>query len=212
MKQKFEIWKSSDDGHDDNRFGRLVDFYDIITAVDCSQFMTYRFGIGITEQQVKDAYAARDLEEYEDCDLSDWLQDDPEGLVDDKPDYLDVSDERLCYDSSNNFFVAKYCDGFRMLDVWDGHNQVKIYAPDEDGEVIEVEYDPEDTYNLDKLNFGNYDSGTTGKHHEEIELEDGSVIVIHTSQWQGDFTTAEVMTKEEFAGYCKEYDIDNPYK
>lgn len=209
MKKQVEIWKNDAN----EQFGRLVDTADIITAIDCSQQIVYKFNTGVTEQDVLAAYAARNMDDYEDSNLADWIK--SSELVDDEPDYLNVSDDSLCYEPGNGFFTAAdwQADSFRMINFWDGSNWVRVYEPDENGEIIPVEYDPDGAADLDERDSnGNLNRGSNGLHHKAVKLDDGSVLVIHWSQWQGDFDTAAVMTAAEFDSYCLQCEISNPYQ
>lgn len=65
---------------------------------------------------------------------------------------------------------------------------VNVY---QDGELIAtVEYNQ----NLDVWNGSNYQNGGIGRHLGITKLEDGSYVLIHGSDWQGDEDWAEVIS------------------
>jgi len=68
--------------------------------------------------------------------------------------------------------------------------RVNVY---EDEQIIaRVKYNN----NLDVWNGSNFQSGGVGHHLGLTQLKDGRFVLIHGSDWQGDFDWAEIITKE----------------
>lgn len=198
MKKKFEIWKIYE-----NELGRLVNVEDIVTAIDCSQSLVYRFKPGVTEQQVLANYAV----DGDSISMTDWLEylsGYDYSIVANCPESLDVEDESLCYEVGYGFFQPCSCgaDNYRLTEWWDGNNWVKVYAPDEGADgITEIEFDPEEeTMILDN----------------DVEREfafsvESGILIVCRSRYQGSYTTAEVISPAEFAQRCADYDIVNPF-
>lgn len=78
---------------------------------------------------------------------------------------------------------------------------VNVY--NDDGELIAtVKYN----HNLDVWNGSNYQNGGTGLHLGLTKLEDGSYVLIHGSDWQGDKDWAEIITAKKAYELIMKYD------
>lgn len=68
---------------------------------------------------------------------------------------------------------------------------VNVY---EDGEVVaRVKYNQ----NLDFWDGRNYTCGSTGRHKGLTRLKDGRYVLIHGTQWQGEFDNAEIISSQQ---------------
>lgn len=69
---------------------------------------------------------------------------------------------------------------------------VNVY--DENGRVIAR---VEANNNLDRWDGSNWTCGSTGRHKGITRLKDGRYVLIHTTQWQGERDTAEIISAEQ---------------
>lgn len=77
---------------------------------------------------------------------------------------------------------------------------VNVY---QDGELIAtVKYNS----NLDVWDGSNYQNGGTGMHLGITKLEDGSYVLIHGSDWQGDTDWAEIIGEKTAYELIMKYD------
>ena len=78
---------------------------------------------------------------------------------------------------------------------------VNVY--NDDGELIAtVKYNN----NLDVWNGSNYQNGGTGRHLGLTKLEDGTFVLIHGSDWQGDTDFAEIISPKKAYELIMRYD------
>ena len=79
---------------------------------------------------------------------------------------------------------------------------VNVY---ENGELIAVvKYNS----NLDVWNGSNYQNGGTGMHLGITKLEDGTYVLIHGSDWQGDTDWAEIISDKKAYELIMKYSPD----
>lgn len=70
----------------------------------------------------------------------------------------------------------------------------KVSVYDANGYVVaRVEY----TDNLDHWDGSNWTSGSTGRHLGLTKLQDGSYVLIHGTQWQGERDHAEIVSADQ---------------
>jgi len=70
----------------------------------------------------------------------------------------------------------------------------KVNVLDEEGNVVaRVEYNS----NLDHWDGSNWTAGSMGIHKGITKLKDGRYVLIHGSDWQGDQSYGEIISKEQ---------------
>lgn len=70
----------------------------------------------------------------------------------------------------------------------------KVNVYDDNGDIVaRVEYND----NLDHWDGSNWTSGSTGRHLGLTKLQDGSYVLIHGTQWQGERDHAEIVSADQ---------------
>lgn len=70
----------------------------------------------------------------------------------------------------------------------------KVNVYDDNGDIVaRVEYND----NLDHWDGSNWTGGSTGRHLGLTKLQDGSYVLIHGTQWQGERDHAEIVSADQ---------------
>ena len=102
-----------------------------------------------------------------------------------------IINERNRIKDPNNALSRLIREKKRLMKEQEVYNMVNVY---EDGEIVAVvDYNN----NLDTWDGSNWSCGSTGRHEGITELEDGRLVLINGTDWQGQEDSANIITKDE---------------
>lgn len=208
--KKFEIWKMTE--HDDE-VGMLIPVDEIEQMVGAfGDASVYRLDEKATDERIEELN--RQIKEYAEAEGVRYLHSCALDFLDEKEiEYKGIGDRFYTPEGNivfayDEFMSEDILDTFPVYTWWDGSNWKQIERPDEYGEVTELEYDEDEEECLDEWDGNNYTSGHVGVHHYMVRMGEDRVLMIYRSQWQGDHTTAEILTDAQYAEYRKGRGMD----
>lgn len=102
-----------------------------------------------------------------------------------------IINERNRIKDPNNALSRLIREKRRLMKEQEVDNMVNVY---EDGEIVAVvDYNN----NLDTWDGSNWSCQYTGRHEGITELEDGRLVLINGTDWQGQKDSANIITKDE---------------
>lgn len=208
MKEKVLLWKNVSSTNENN-VAMLVDPKEVRIVTDCEnsflihnveanpQELDEKLAQYIEEQEEKD----EEFEFYhnETDDIEQFLK--AIGFIDAEVEYAEQHEDirdQLAYDYYNKiFYNLNDCESCKIYEYWDGSNHKTVYL--EDGIEYEVEI-TKDCVDIDEWDGSKWRTGDNGYHQRIYKIltidgkkEDEAYLLVYTSQWQGDYDTAEIL-------------------
>lgn len=197
MKQFYEIWKQYRESE-----GMLVPVSEISDMINAYGFNLYKIRIpGVTTydeanakcEELNSQFAQWKDENY--GSVTDFM-DETDIVYEDAGDSYTVDDFDISYNDTDNAFLPSGYDTVSVYEYWVGSDLKQMERPDD---YDEFEYDPDLETSLDTWNGSDFNNGSVGRHTDMATLDDGRILMIYRSQHEGEQTTAEIITAEEYA-------------